>query len=344
MLSAIVIVDQKRQPEQGSREGDFSPSSLSVQGPPWLPLAFVEVLGRSVFARLIEDLRVAGVGAISVYGSISGARERTNSDLATNVEFRWTKDPWARATQRLIACGNSNVEQIVILRVGPYTDLDLKEALHFHREQRQGLTRVFDREGPLDIWIANPAEITQGMDALEVLRTASPARYLMRGYVNRLESPADLRRLAADGLTSRCRLRPRGTESRPGIWTDYGAQVDRDSRIVSPAFIGRGTKIAAQCLITRCSNVEGNCEVDYGTVLEDSSILENSYVGIGLDVCHSIVDGGRLLNLERNIALEIADPSFIRQNKARRQDRAFQGPVAFDVRGAQSGQIEKGLR
>ena len=105
MLSAIVIVEPER-PEQDNREGDSRGiSPAPVQGEPRIPLAFAEVLGQSVFARLIEELRRAGVGAISVYGSISAARARTDIDSATNVEFRWTKEPWTKATQRLLADG-----------------------------------------------------------------------------------------------------------------------------------------------------------------------------------------------------------------------------------------------
>ena len=344
MLSAIVIVEPERPGQESRASGPCATLLAPVEGERGIPLAFVEVLGKSVFARLFEELRRAGVSAISVYGSISEARVCGDIDPASNVEFRWTKEPWTRATQRLLQDRKGGVDQTLIVRVGAYVDVDWKDAFQFHREQRQGLTRVLDEREPLDIWIVNPAWFSQGVDIREAFGAAVPARYLVRGYVNRLESAADLRRLAVDGLTSRCHLRPSGTEARPGVWMGNEAQVDRDSRLVAPAFIGRGTKIAAQCLITRCSNVEGNCHIDYGTVVEDSSILSNSYVGIGLDVSHSIVDGSRLLNLERNIALEIADPSFMRQTKMPRLDRTRHSPARFDIRGTQSEQVEEGLR
>jgi hypothetical protein len=54
--------------------------------------------------------------------------------------------------------------------------------------------------------------------------------------------------------------------------------------------------------------------VDFGTAVEDSTILPNSYVGIGLDLSHSIVDGRNLLNLQHNVDLEITDPVVMRQN------------------------------
>jgi hypothetical protein len=66
-------------------------------------------------------------------------------------------------------------------------------------------------------------------------------------------------------------------------------------------------------------------------VVEDSSVLSNSYVGIGLDVAHSIVDGNNLLNLERDVTLEISDPCVMRQNRVPRQAGTVQSPVSSGV-------------
>ena len=88
--------------------------------------------------------------------------------------------------------------------------------------------------------------------------------------------------------------------------------MERSARIVAPAFIGRNCKVGDQCLITRGSNIESNSEVDYGTVVEDSSVLSNTYVGIGLDLSHSIVDGDNLLNLQHEVTLKITDPVVLR--------------------------------
>jgi NDP-sugar pyrophosphorylase family protein len=121
-----------------------------------------------------------------------------------------------------------------------------------------------------------------------------------------------MRQLICDALAGRCQFRPQGFEVKPGVWMGQGAQVERSARIVAPAFIGRNSKIAEQCLITRGTNVESNSHVDYGTVIEDSSILSNTYVGIGLDLSHSIVDGDNLLNLQHGVTLKIGDPVVLR--------------------------------
>jgi NDP-sugar pyrophosphorylase family protein len=143
----------------------------------------------------------------------------------------------------------------------------------------------------------------------------------VRGYVNRLVSPTDFRRLVVDGLSARCRLRPHGVETRPGVWICEGAQIGRGSRMVAPAYVGRNVQIMEDCLITRGSNVESNCQIDFGTAVEDSSILSDSYVGIGLDLCHSIVDGSNLINLRHNVTLEITDPVVMRKIAVRGGDR-----------------------
>jgi NDP-sugar pyrophosphorylase family protein len=145
------------------------------------------------------------------------------------------------------------------------------------------------------------------------LQTMQPVLFEMRTYVNQLRNAQDLRRLVVDGLTSRCNFRPLGFEVKPGIWMAEAAQVDRGARIVAPAFIGQAVRVADQCLITRCSNLECNSQIDYGTVVEDSSVLSNTYVGIGLDLSHSIVDGSHLANLRQNVTLEMSDPAILRR-------------------------------
>ena len=109
--------------------------------------------------------------------------------------------------------------------------------------------------------------------------------------------------------------------------------MHRGARIVAPAFLGRGSRIEEQCLITRCSNVEQNCHIDYGTVVEDSSILPNTYVGIGLDISHAIIHGNILMNLEREVALQISDHGIIRPNRVLRREQYSQPQSALRMAG-----------
>ncbi len=331
VLGAIVIAG----PEIGKVEGGAVASKPSAAGShvrlqSGTPLACVEVLGRSLVDRSIEVLQQAGVEAITLLADISLAGTRSDVDRCTyKFPFLWVEDAWYGVTQILNSYKERGVKTAFIIRMGPYAELDLADALQFHQEQHEAVTQVFDEQGSLDIWILDTARIADGEEIAPKLKGTAPVRYSMSGYVNRLEQPADLRRLVADSLTSRCRLRPTGFETRPGVWIGEGTQVHKGARIVAPAFIGSESRIEEQCLITRCSNVESHCMVDYGTVVEDSAILSNSYVGIGLDISHSIVNGNNLLNLERGVALEITDPGVMRQNRVLRKEASRPSPAEF---------------
>jgi NDP-sugar pyrophosphorylase family protein len=288
------------------------------QGPHWfapkVPFACVEILGRSILARTVSELGQAGIEAITVLADERIAPERPEIERSTNeIPALWVNDVWESVNQGLRTHGESGAETVLIIRVAAYAEIDVEEILEFHRVQSRGVTRVYDtRRCPLDFWLVDTDRAPE-QGSLRELLEVDPARYVLRGYINRLERPIDLRRLVTDSFSSRCRLRPLGSETRPGVWVAEGAYVHRKARIVAPAFLGHGSKVDDSCLITRSSNVERNSEIDYGTVVEDSSIMANSYVGIALDITHSIVNGSYLYNLKRDVTLEIADSGIIRR-------------------------------
>jgi hypothetical protein len=81
--------------------------------------------------------------------------------------------------------------------------------------------------------------------------------------------------------------------------------------LLAPAFIGRRAKVRASAVITRCSTVEHHSEVDFGTVLENSSVLPYTYVGAGLDANHAVLGRKRLAHLRRSVEIEISDPKLL---------------------------------
>jgi len=212
-----------------------------------------------------------------------------------------------------------------------YVELEWTEAMQFHRDQTQPATRLSGAEGSLDIWMLETSHFATRTDILNSLTDASS--WTVNGYVNRLAHPRDLRQLAVDALTGRCRLRPLGSEVQPGIWVGQGAQMHRSARVVAPVFIGRNSIIGEDCTIADCSAVESDCEIDYGSTLSDVSLLPNTYVGIGLDIRHSVVSGSTLLSLEHNVTLEIGDAGVARFNKVSHQDVSRQTPADVEVPG-----------
>jgi len=296
VVGAIIIGDQK-----GAMEDQQSPSRFSSYQAPW---ASMEVLGMTPIARLAEDLQkdCDTVFVISNDRDSQHAKathQASIADLAADCFANYKRE---------------GLGTVLIVRCGSYVELDVAEMFNFHQEQGMSVTRAFSDDAPLDVWIVDPSGLPEHVASLSTLLSAKPAMYRSQGYVNQLRTAREFRRLVLDSFYSRCRLRPQGSEIKPGIWSCDGAQIDRSARVVAPAFLGRDVYISAECLITRGSNVESNSRVDFGTAVEDSTILPNSYVGIGLDLSHSIVDGRNLLNLRHNVNLEITDPVVMRQN------------------------------
>lgn len=310
MAGAVVVVESEETPGRG-----VAPRlRLNKQR----SLSRVEILGRSVLDRTVDNLRSSGLAPVSIVDIRGGLFETGH-----------VRDPWHHVTQALVAMKEQRIDAVLIMTLGPYIEFSPEEMIRFRRQECAPVIQAGGRNGDLPVWVVALDQFPMGLELKDYLHDAKSVLFPLGGYVNRLESSRDLHVLAADGLNTRCSLRPAGFEVKPGIWMAQGAQVERGARIVAPAFVGRGAKIADQCLITRCSNVESSSEIDYGTVVEASSVLPDTYVGIGLDLSHCVVDGCHLEDLRREIALEISDAAILRrvpESKSRSRDgHSFSG-------------------
>ncbi len=307
MSEAIIIVRSNRRPVEEAVSPRWAPeTAVGGQG-----LATLEILGQSVLQRMVAVLQKAKVEGISVCVDVPLSPGADDIDADGTL----VKDAWEIAGERLRQFARNGTEPVLIVELSGYVELDFAELLRLHEESGKAVTRAFHETSPLNLWVVNPAMLADIQELRGVLDESGGAEFYTAGYINRLETPGDLRRLVNDGLGCRCQFRPQGFEVKPGIWMAPDAQVEKAARIVAPAFIGRGVNIGDECLITRGSSVESDSEIDYGTTIEDSSILSNTYVGIGLDLSHSIARGDSLLNLQHDVLLQISDPAVMRQNK-----------------------------
>jgi len=332
-LGAIVVVG-------GALEAltSTAPQPGTQESPVTGPLEGVEIMGRSMVDRMVERFVRAGVEVVTVLvpGGIPLVTPAISKGLA-DVKVQVCSDIPSAITEKFAEYASNGIDHTFLVAGSLYTETDLLDLFYFHREARQPATRACERQVPLDLWVVDCAK-AQNLTLENLFTQCSAVSYFIRDYVNSIAHARDLRRLVSDVLRGRCALRPSGVEVRPGIWIEDGADVHRRARIVAPAYIGSGSKVREDTLITRCSSIERDCFVDYGTVIEDSSILANTHVGIWLDVAHSVADGNKLFNLERNVILEISDPSVMRANGAVAQERkalrAVQEPraKAFEVK------------
>ncbi len=301
-VSAILVVDS-RSILQASGEEPVSAEGAPAPKGYFAPL---EILGQSIVERTVNRLHSTGVKMVSVVNEAA---------LSSTAALRFIPDSLMKHAQK-------GFDKVLLIRIGAYAEVNLVEFLQFHREMGVAVTRACDQHGPLDFWVLNAVPKKQYGMSLDSLSDVSlPGAYLTKGYVNRLKDARDLRQLVVDSFFGRCAIRPSGREIRPGVWVDKGARIHRTARIVAPVYIGQGARVRASALVTRCSNVERKCLVDYGTAVEDSSILPFTYVGRALDLTHAVVDGIRLVNVKRNIALNVEDSKMVGRRASDRRVR-----------------------
>ena len=313
-LGAILVVTANPPEAAASRSDSMQQPSPQPETFAAEPLACAEILGRSSLQRTIRRLHEEGVKAISIvvpdFGS-SWIQELPLERVQISL-VRPPLDPWISVSRLIKEYADDGIQGAMIMRMGAYVEFDPGDLLAFHRAKGHSITGVRDEAGPLDYWLVNTNQHQEiSARELEIHASTRSQLYPFATYVNRLQDAWDLRRLTVDALQSRCDVIPGGHEVRPGVWLDEGASVHRTARIVAPAYVGKGVKVRGATLITRGSSIERGGEVDYGTVVEDTSVFPNTYLGTCLDVCHSVVAGKELIHLRHNVSLKIDDSKLI---------------------------------
>jgi hypothetical protein len=269
--------------------------------------AHFDVLGKSLLDREISKLERFGVQRHAVIAEASSTQflPSRNSTSGDSVET------WERAVAHQIAEG---VDHLLFVRPSAYTDLDYFQFLEFHLESRSPITRAYAADGALDLALLDASRLTNvGPGYRKALSALIPEqrRYAYRGYVNPLGRPQDFYQLVDDGLRKKCGLRPLGTETQPWVWQGADSEIDSSAVIIAPAFIGARSRIGPCCTVDAGSSIERDCEVDCGTVIEESWVMQDTYLGVALDVRHSVVGQDTLFNLDRNVEVKIGDRNLI---------------------------------
>lgn len=307
-LGAILVSGKQSLSVSTSNGADSAVS----QRPEPVSLACMEVLGQSVLERIVNRLWSAGVQYTSVIVP-AGCASLAHIRHAKVTVGEKLKDRWIAAERALRKHAQRGRGTVLIAEVGAYVELDLAEALEFHRLQRQPVTPLYDKEGPLGYWIAEATQITSDRNFhLPFINGELVGRpYLVNRHVNRMKHPRDLRRLVVDAFLGRCSIVPPGKEIRPGVWVDEGARLHRGARLVAPSYLGCNATVQPAAVITQFSNLERRCHVGEGSVVANASVLPHTMIGSGLDVSAAVVNGSEFADLRRDVTVTIRDANLL---------------------------------
>ncbi len=311
-----------------SNSADSQPENIAG-----VPIAFADVVGKPVIFRIVDDLRSNGVNLVTVVTD-AAIKEWPNGTGSHGTWVHATNDQLWRTVEHTFAdASNAGAELVLLLRVGGYADINYSDVLRAHIDQRHHVTCVADDLGrSLDVYAISGNRRNEAAYLVrhELRQFRSGYKlYTHTGYINPLATALDLRNLAIDALMQRVHIVPEGDQIKPGVWVGRGAQIHRRARVLSPAFIGAGSRVRAAAVITRCTVLEHHTVVDCGTVVENVTTLPFTYLGAGLDVTHSVVGHRRLWNLKRNVEVEFADSRLIGEATANAPLRALGSLVSL---------------
>jgi len=271
----------------------------------------LDILGSPLLERTLSKLKLAGVDSATVLKDNAGSDHLLPSQSSKAAAFL---SEWESA----IACAvKDGIDHLFLLRVGVYTDLDYARLLEFHMQTRQPMTQAYGSKGSLDTAVVDMTLLKNSGGAYR--RTLStiipqPRRFDFQGYVNPLRNLRDLYQLMQDGLYGRCGLRPAGTEVQEGVWLGEDTAIDSTATISGPAFVGDNSEVAASCAVLGGCSIERNCKIDYGTLIQESCILRDTYIGVALDVRRALVTGPKIYPLNRNVEIKISDRRLVCNN------------------------------
>jgi hypothetical protein len=286
-----------------------------VGGPSKGSIAGAEIMGQSLLDRTATRLRNAGVRTISVIGGRNVLSLPANPDVEITIADN-SFARWLAAQQTLREHGSRGIDTVLMIGMGAYLEWNVADTLKFHFSTGAPLTQLEDSQGALDFWMVDSKWFhTAASGCTLPFRYGEfpglPVSCPMSGYVNRLADARDLRRLVVDAFLAHCEIRPQGREVRPGIWLDDDARIHKLSRLVAPVYVGRSTTVGPSAVVTRFSNLERNCRIGEGTVVDEATVLPHTAVGSCLELSHAVVDGNRFADLDHNIAFQIADPNLL---------------------------------
>ena len=295
---------------------DTATSSADSESFSGVPLSLLPVLGKPLLHRFADRLKKAGVDSIAVLNT--GECSSPLVEDAHRSDLKWKDVPaqqaWREAEEQFDEFVHSGADLVLLVRLGPYAEVEIDPLIQFHLDQRSHVTQVAKEDGALDFFVLSSSRRNDAAfllrNKLAKMRVAAKP-FMTRGYVNPLETASDFRRLVLDSFFLKTSVQPAGEQVRPGIWIGTGARVHRTVRLVAPCYVGAYSKVRKGALITRGTSLEHHSIVDCGSVVEASTLLPLSYLGAGLDLTHSIVGNRRIVSVKYGAELEVEDQSLV---------------------------------
>jgi hypothetical protein len=166
-----------------------------------VPLATLDVAGKSTLQRMAERLQQYGISQVSAVvdaAALSGARNFGLPSDVTCVSVPLDRF-WRTAEAAFNDMAQSGAELVILIRLGAYAEVDFEKLVQFHIDRKERVTRMASDEQMLEIFCISASRRN---DAASLFRTQlahcrSECPALQHeGYFNHQANARDLMQLA----------------------------------------------------------------------------------------------------------------------------------------------------
>jgi hypothetical protein len=281
---------------------------------PSLLFGLTDVAGKTPLQRIAERLSQFGISQVTAV--IEGQPYTTLKDLNGITPVVAPGDRFWRAAENAFNdLAQAGAELVIVIRIGAYAELDFEKMIQFHIDHHCRVCQAAHNGQTLEIFCVSASRRNDAASLFrsQLTKCRSECQLIEhQGYTNLLASALDLRQFAIDILTLRTETVPAGEQIKPGVWVVPGAQIEKGARILAPAFIGSRARVRSGAVITRCTSIEQQAQVDCGTVVENSTVLPYCAIGAGLELAHSVAGFAQIWNLRRTCMVRITDQKLLR--------------------------------
>jgi len=144
-------------------------------------------------------------------------------------------------------------------------------------------------------------------EAEAILRAAAPARVESALTLSFRDYPAYLEAHRAVLEQRFPMLLLTGRQAADGIWLSRNVAIHPTARLTAPVFIGENCRIGEDVQLGPHAVVGADSALDRQSTVRNSLVLPGSYVGEALDLENSIVEQGRLVNVDLGAEIAIGD-------------------------------------
>jgi NDP-sugar pyrophosphorylase family protein len=224
--------------------------------------------------------------------------------LATHEEF-----PFAPMVPAL----ESWSDEKVVLGVGD-TLPDFSPAFFQENDQEKGIAIMYPVDG-WSGWCVTPAKILKSVNKKtsfnefsswiqkNAFKVNAQPLFSTQTFENLLNS----NKQAISKLKGNFLLPSTAQHVEEGVWLSRGISMHPSAKIEPPVFIGEYCQIHPGVQIGPYAVIENHCIADANSVIQNSLICQNSYVGENLNIQESIIDRNLLINFTHHTAILIRE-------------------------------------